>query len=202
MARPVWIGAQKLLGEAKTSTVVLLDNSYSMEAGRAGLANFSIARDEATRILADLNAGSDASRRVDGRRRQRATRRADLRHRATHARRSPKLDAGFGTATVPSALGVANGVFGQMHESARQLVVLTDFQRVSFEATEDRSLGEKFEQLKKAADRAADHASSMSAARRRTTWPSNRSTSRGSWWRWAEDSDSREPAQLRRCALS
>ena len=36
MARPVWKGAQKLLGDAKTSTVVLLDNSYSMEAGRAG----------------------------------------------------------------------------------------------------------------------------------------------------------------------
>ena len=46
MARPVWVGAQKLLGNAKTSTIVLLDNSYSMEAGRAGLSNFSLARDE------------------------------------------------------------------------------------------------------------------------------------------------------------
>ena len=38
MARPLWKGAQSLLGEAKTSTVVLLDNSYSMayEADRPG----------------------------------------------------------------------------------------------------------------------------------------------------------------------
>src|SRR4029453_16629589 len=36
-----------------------------------------------------------------------------------------------------------------MHESARQPVLLTDFQRVSFEATEDRLLGEKFDRLKK-----------------------------------------------------
>ena len=35
MARPVWKGAQQLMGEAKTSTVLLLDNSYSMEAGHA-----------------------------------------------------------------------------------------------------------------------------------------------------------------------
>jgi hypothetical protein len=148
MARPVWIGAQKLLGEAKTSTVVLLDNSYSMEAGRAGLSNFSIARDEATRILADLKRGSDASVVLMG---EEGTALLDepTYDTARLTQALTKLDAGFGTATVPSALGVAHNVFGQMHESARQLVVLTDFQRVSFEATEDRLLGEKFEQLKK-----------------------------------------------------
>ena len=148
MARPVWIGAQKLLGEAKTSTVVLLDNSYSMEAGRAGLSNFSIARDEATRILADLKRGSDASLVLMG---EGATALLDepTYDTARLTQALTKLDAGFGTATVPSALGLANNVFSQMGESARQLVVLTDFQRVSFEATEDRLLGEKFEQLKK-----------------------------------------------------
>src|SRR5205809_7313852 len=33
MARPVWKGVQRLLGDARTSTVVLLDNRYSMGAG-------------------------------------------------------------------------------------------------------------------------------------------------------------------------
>ncbi len=57
---PVWKGAQKLLGESKTSTVILLDNTYSMAASRAGLTNFSIARDEAGRVFNELKRGSDA----------------------------------------------------------------------------------------------------------------------------------------------
>ncbi|MES2572680.1 MAG: BatA domain-containing protein [Verrucomicrobiota bacterium] len=59
MARPVWSGAKKLMGETKSSTVILLDNSYSMEAGRTGVSNFSTARDEATRLISDLKRGSD-----------------------------------------------------------------------------------------------------------------------------------------------
>jgi len=148
MARPVWIGAQKLLGEAKTSTVVLLDNSYSMEAGRAGLSNFSLARDEATRILADLKRGSDASVVLMS---EGGTSLLDepTYDTARLTQALSKLDAGFGSATVPSALQASSNVFGQMRESARQLVMLTDFQRVSFEATEDRLLGEMFDRLKK-----------------------------------------------------
>src|SRR4051794_39592437 len=59
MARPVWKGLQPLLGEKKTSTVVLLDNSYSMEAGPNGVSNFSVARDELARIVDNLKPGSD-----------------------------------------------------------------------------------------------------------------------------------------------
>src|SRR5215218_3247386 len=42
MARPVWTGVQKLLGDTKTSTVVLLDNSYSMEGSHSGVSNFAV----------------------------------------------------------------------------------------------------------------------------------------------------------------
>ena len=45
MARPMWHAGSGLLGERPTATVVLLDNSYSMEAGRAGTSHFSLARD-------------------------------------------------------------------------------------------------------------------------------------------------------------
>src|SRR6186713_495196 len=41
MARLIWQGSGRLLGDAKTSTVVLLDNSYSMDAGRAGTTNWA-----------------------------------------------------------------------------------------------------------------------------------------------------------------
>src|SRR5215213_9644855 len=61
MARPLWKGAAKLIGDAKTSTIVLLDNSYSMDASRAGTSNWSLARDEAARIISDLTPGSEVA---------------------------------------------------------------------------------------------------------------------------------------------
>ncbi|MDB6171962.1 MAG: Conserved hypothetical rane protein [Chthoniobacteraceae bacterium] len=148
MARPIWTGAQKLLGEAKSSTVVLLDNSYSMEAGRTGVSNFSLARDETTRIVSDLKRGSEVQVVLMG------EGGSGLLDQPTYdtgriTQALGKLTAGYGRATVPSALRYAAGVFGQMHESARELVVLTDFQRVSFEATEDTLLGQSLEQLSK-----------------------------------------------------
>ena len=148
MARPVWVGAQKLLGNAKTSTVVLLDNSYSMEAGRAGLTNFSIARDEASRIVGELKRGSDASVVLMGEGSS-ALLDEPTYDTARLTQALSKIDAGFGAATVPAALDYAANVFGQTHESSRQLVMLTDFQRVSFEATEDKQLGEMIDRLKK-----------------------------------------------------
>jgi hypothetical protein len=148
MARPVWKGAQKLMGEAKTSTVILLDNSYSMEAGRAGASNFSIARDEASRIINELKLGSDAQVVLMG------EGGAPLLDEPTYdlarlTQALQKTDAGFGAATLPAALDFAAGVFGQMHESSRNLVVMTDFQRISFEATEDADVARMIERLKK-----------------------------------------------------
>ena len=60
MARPLWKGASSLLGNAKTSTVVLLDNSYSMDASRAGSTSFGIAKDETQRLINELRPGSEA----------------------------------------------------------------------------------------------------------------------------------------------
>ena len=103
----------------KTSTVVLLDNSYSMEAGRAGTSNF-VARPRRSRAHAQRTAPRLRSAgRAHGRRRRAAARRADLRSRARSPRRSSKLDAGYGAATVPAALDFAAGVFGKMHEPSR-----------------------------------------------------------------------------------
>jgi hypothetical protein len=148
MARPVWSGFQKLAGDAKTSTVILLDNSYSMAAGRAGTSNFALARDEAGRLLNELKLGSDAQIVLMG------EGGAPLLDEPTYdlARLTQalgKIEAGFGAATVPSALDYAANVFGRMHEPNRQLIVMTDFQRVSFEASEDALLGQMLDRLKK-----------------------------------------------------
>ena len=147
MARPVWKGAQALLGEAKTSTVVLLDNSYSMEASRAGQSNFTVARDEATRIVNNLRRGSDVQVILMG---EGGSTLLDV---PTYdlpraGKEISQLEAGYGAATVPAALGFAAATFEQMHESTRNLVVLTDFQRVSFEAHEDAILGQALDRLK------------------------------------------------------
>lgn len=148
MARPVWQGARRLMGDAKTSTIVLLDNSYSMEAGRTGTSNFTLARDEATRLITELKRGSEAQVILMG---EGGSPLIDQPTYDTGRITSglAKVSAGYGNATVPSALDFASSVFGQMHESARNLVVFTDFQRVSFEATEDALLGQMLERLKK-----------------------------------------------------
>src|SRR4051794_29397748 len=125
MARPVWRGFQRLVGDSKTSTVILLDNSYSMAAGRAGTSNFAIAQDEAARLLNELKLGSDAQIVLMG------EGGAPLLDEPTYdlARLSQalaKVEPGFGAATLPSALDYSANVLGRMHESSRQVVVMTD----------------------------------------------------------------------------
>lgn len=147
MARPMWQGAKKLLGEQATSTAVLLDNSYSMEAGRAGTSNFSIARDETQRLIGGLKRGSEAYVFLMGEGAgllDESTR--DI-SRVTQA--LDKVGSGYGVARVPAALDFVAGTVSKMTEGTRQVVVLTDFQRMSFPATEEKLLGQAIERLKK-----------------------------------------------------
>ena len=148
MARPIWKGAAKLLGDTKTSTIILLDNSYSMDAGRAGTSNWSLARDEAARIVSELKNGSEASVILMG---QGGGGLLDTPTYETGRliQALNKADAGYGAATVPAAFDFATNTFGQMHESARQVIMLTDFQRTSFPAQEDKMLTEMIDRLKK-----------------------------------------------------
>src|SRR5262245_38586374 len=141
MARPLWKGASRLLGDAKSSTVVLLDNSYSMEASRAGTSNWTLGRDEAVRILSDLKNGSRAAVIT------RSEAGANLIDAPTYdtgrlIQVLNQSDAGFGAAAVPAALSRAGSTLDGMNETVRQVVVLTDFQRQSFSAQEDTLLGQ------------------------------------------------------------
>ncbi|MCX6878171.1 MAG: BatA domain-containing protein [Verrucomicrobia bacterium] len=145
MARPMWQGAAGLLGERATSTVVLLDNSYSMEAGRAGTTNFSLARDETQRLVGDLKRGSAAWVFLMGEG-------AGLLDEPTRdltrvTRALDKVGSGYGVAQVPASLRQVAGTLDKMTEGARQVVMLTDFQRVSFPATEDQALGQALARL-------------------------------------------------------
>jgi len=147
MARPLWKGAQALLGNKKTSTVILLDNSYSMGATRAGTTAYNLARDETLRLINELRSGSevDAVLMGEGGRGVLDAPTYDV-SRVTQA--LSKTTADFGTAHIPAALGFAAGTFENMHENARQLVMLTDFQRTSFPATEDAEIGRALQRLR------------------------------------------------------
>jgi hypothetical protein len=118
-----------------------------MEAGRAGTSNFKLARDEATRILNELPRGSDASVVLTGEGGS-ALLDQPTYDTARVVQALNKVSAGYGPATMPAAFDFAGTVFGQTHEPARNLVLLTDFQRISFEATEAAQFGEAIQRLK------------------------------------------------------
>ncbi len=74
MARPVWSGAQSLLGEARTSTVVLLDNCYSMEAGKRRRLQLRPRAEEAAQDHRRAEARLGSAGGAHGRRRRAAAR--------------------------------------------------------------------------------------------------------------------------------
>lgn len=135
MARPVLTGMQALLGTAKTSTVVLLDNSYSMDVGKT----FTQARDTAGQIVRNLGRGSEASVVLMG------GVPGPLLDEPTFAterieRELTKLQTGYGSAATPASLELAIGTLGKMHEAHRELIVVSDFQKISWTDT-DRIAG-------------------------------------------------------------
>lgn len=127
MARPVLTGSSALLGQAKTSTLLLVDDSYSMEAGGVPL----IAREAAGQVLEGQAPGSDAAVLT-------------LAGPGAPALSEPtfdtlrlrdglqKLPSGFGIASIPEGLRKARDTIGRMHHPHREVVLFSDFQRVSW----------------------------------------------------------------------
>lgn len=146
MARPMWHAGSGLLGERPTATVVLLDNSYSMEAGRAGTSHFSLARDETMRLVGGLKPGSESYVYLMGE--ETGVLDEPTRDLTRLTRVLAKAGSGYGMAHVPAAIEQVSGTLDQMTEGVRQCIVLTDFQRVSFPITEDKALGQALERMK------------------------------------------------------
>jgi hypothetical protein len=135
MARPVLIGLEPLLGSAPTATVLLLDNSYSMEAGGLNRSNYLRAREAARQILEQPPPGSEAavvrmaggvSALLDGPTPDLERLRGEL----------AKTRSGFGAASVPESFEAARSHLGRMKRPHREVVVLSDFQKVSWSEPE------------------------------------------------------------------
>ena len=129
MARPVITGLEPLLGNAKSSIVLVLDNSYSMEAGGPGRSNFQQAKEGARQILDALPAGSDVAvvQMAGGVPPLEPTFDLD-RVRGELSR----LRSGYGAADSSRALDAARAIAAKMHHVHREIVVLSDFQKVSW----------------------------------------------------------------------
>lgn len=135
MARPVITGLEPLLGDAKSSTVILLDNSYSMEAGGINRSNYLQAREAARQIVEGLVPGSEVAvvQMAGGVSVLLDEPTVDLeRMRAELA----KTRSGFGSASVPESLDRARALVARMRETHREVVVLSDFQQVSWSESE------------------------------------------------------------------
>ncbi len=148
MARPIWKGASRLLGDARTSTVVLLDNSYSMGASRAGATNFTLAKDNAQQLIAGMQSKSEVHVILMGQG-GRGLLDAPTYDLSRVTQVLGKTTAGFGTARIPQALDFAAGVLDAMHEPVRQVIMMTDFQRVSFDPAEDKLIAAALDRMGK-----------------------------------------------------
>ena len=135
MARPVLSGFESLVGAAKTSLVIVLDNSYSMEYGGAASGNFHQAKEAAGKIIDDLGRGSDVSvvLMAGGVSTLFDSPSFDL---GRVSKETLGLDAGFGSASVPESLETGAGILAKMQHPYREMVVLSDFQKVSWSETE------------------------------------------------------------------
>ncbi len=131
MARPVITQMRSLIRDAKTSMVVLLDNSFSMDSQDNVESNFSRGNKVAARIVQSLPRGSQAAvvgmaGPVSG---------APSSGYDLNQSRIVLEDAwgSYGIADTQKSIEEAAGLHAsEMHHADRQLLIISDFQRVSW----------------------------------------------------------------------
>ncbi len=127
LARPVLTGVKRLDGDEKTSTVFVLDNSFSMQDGTAARSNFTRAREEITKTIGDMRKGSDAAVVLMGGNPE------PLLAEPTHALED--VAAGLretrgsaGPAAVAESIQGGVSEFDKMSHGAREVIFVSDFQ--------------------------------------------------------------------------
>ena len=135
LARPVLTGMSSLLGTTKSSRLIVLDNSYSMDFGGAENGNFAQARQTSEQLIRSVANGSDVGilLMAGG---VRPLLEGPTFDRARLTRELGDLSTGFGRAAVPEALEGAVALSTQMHHPFREIIVVSDFQRVSWSTDE------------------------------------------------------------------
>lgn len=139
LARPVLTGWQTLPGDAPSSTVILLDDSYSMDAAGGDRSHFAQAVDQAREIVDALNRGSEISVvRTGGGPTPLFDR--PIHEPKTMIQRLRALEGGYGASDVAAAFDSGLGILSGMANARRDLIVIGDFQRSDWEALRGTAL--------------------------------------------------------------
>ena len=127
LARPVLTGWQALPGEVPASTVLLLDNSYSMDARSNGGTHFEEAVDHACTIVQRLDRRSDISTITTG---GTPTPLFDgpVLDSQMMIQRLRRLTGGFGPNAIADSITAGVGTLATMANGRRHLILISDFQ--------------------------------------------------------------------------
>ncbi|QDV58518.1 BatA domain-containing protein [Rosistilla oblonga] len=144
LARPVLTGWQSLPGDAPASTVILLDNSYSMDAIGASGTRIAEAVDDTRLIVDSSGKGSDTSVILTG------GSPAPMFDTPVFDSKSitdqlPFLDSGRGATSLADSLELGASVVSAMANSRRNLILISDFQRSDVDALTPAAI-ERFRQ--------------------------------------------------------
>ncbi|WP_417734358.1 BatA domain-containing protein [Rosistilla oblonga] len=144
LARPVLTGWQSLPGDAPASTVILLDNSYSMDAIGASGTRIAEAVDDTRLIVDSSGKGSDTSVILTG------GSPAPMFDTPVFDSKSitdqlPFLDSGRGAISLADSLELGASVVSAMANSRRNLILISDFQRSDVDALTPAAI-ERFRQ--------------------------------------------------------
>ena len=139
MSRPILKGAAALWSNAKTSLVIVLDNSYSLDYEGTGGTNFEQARAAAAELVKELQRGSDVNLVMMSHPDQPLYDTAVF-NREGVANELGEMEAGYGAAEVPAAVQKAGELAVEMNHPHREVVVISDFQRISWA---DEEMGQR-----------------------------------------------------------
>jgi hypothetical protein len=146
LARPVLTGWHTLPGEVPTSTVLLLDNSYSMDARSNGGTHFEEAVDHACAIVDHLDRRSDLATITTG---GTPTPLFDspVFDPLMMTNRLRRLTGGFGASATVDSLEAGLATLSGMANARRHLIVIGDFQAADWETLASTSSARLREQI-------------------------------------------------------
>ncbi len=147
LARPVLTGGRVLTGDAPSSLVVVLDDSYSMEIGDGPQERFEMAREAAKQLIEASSAGSEVSVITTGGQ-PRPLSDEPLLDLPQVIQNVNNLSSGSGANRIATAMDAAFTTLAKMKQANRRLVILSDFQSRDWKTLEASVYNELAEQVK------------------------------------------------------
>lgn len=126
MAGPILTGWHALSGNAKVSLALLLDNSYSMQAGAVGETNFGVAKKNAARLIDHQRRGSDVTVALMAGGKTFGSRPTTNRQRSS--KEIAELSPGFRSTDIGDSFDTVTRSLVKMQHAKRDLVIISDFQ--------------------------------------------------------------------------